>query len=193
MAKSLLCLFLLTILCTSRANAGYTITFPLSGDVLDVNQPYNVTWTLNAVTPTELTVDVRLVKGPPEDLKEQMKICEKVDPKVLSCTFFVPPSMVTAIDYSITVGNDPANYGYSPFFTIKGVGEVPLANNGCPKMGGHKCNTLSAPCCGGTGFCGTGPNFCDVGCQAAFSYAGTCVSQEPAKEPVPKRKRFVKF
>ncbi|CAG8538261.1 9907_t:CDS:2 [Funneliformis mosseae] len=200
MAKSLLGLFLLAVLCTSRANAGYTVTFPSSGDVLDAKTPYNVTWILNQDTPTEPAVDVRLVMGPPENLKEQMKICKNIDPAALSCPFLVPPTMATGIDYAITVGKDPANYGYTPFFTIQGVGEVPLINNGCPNMGGHSCNSLASPCCGVNGFCGNGPNFCGEGCQAAYSNGGTCVQPEPAKEPVtnepkavPKRKRFVKF
>ncbi|CAI2174817.1 6711_t:CDS:2 [Funneliformis geosporum] len=189
MAKLFLSLLLLTVLYALPSKAGYSIVYPATGSVLTAGYMYNITWTLTNDPQTEPAVDLILTMGPPDNLMPQWTVCENINPTALVCKFSVPATTKTAIDYSISIGKLAENVAYSSYFTIKGVGEVPLVNDGCPNMGGHKCTDPQSPCCGVDGFCGIGPGFCDKGCLPKFSYGGTCA----AKQPKPKRKRFVQF
>ncbi|CAB4400738.1 unnamed protein product [Rhizophagus irregularis] len=181
MAKSLLALLFVALYCTSYANAGYEVTSPTTGTLINGGDYASVIWNINNVGPTEKTVDVILNNGPPENLVPIYTLCKGIDPNVKTCNFPVPADMPTGIDYTIAVGGIPDNYAYSNYFTIKGVGEIP-PNNGCPNMGGHVCNSADLACCGVDGFCGIGPNFCGTGCQPQFSLAGSCGGGK-AKKP----------
>ncbi|RIA90117.1 hypothetical protein C1645_805916 [Glomus cerebriforme] len=190
MAKSLFILLLLTLYYTSYVNAGYEVVFPGTGTVLQAGELSNVTWNLNTDGPTEPLVDVRLVSGSPANLQEVFTICKGVDPAIKKCDFAVPLDSVTRIDYAITIGKSPDNYGYGSYFTINGTGLIP-PNYGCPNMGGYNCEG-DIPCCGTDGYCGKGADFCGTGCQPQFSVKGSCkaVTNTLAKGAAPKRRRI---
>jgi len=174
MSKLLFSFFLLTLLYVSCINAGYEVTFPGTGTVLNAGDRTNVTWLLNDLNPNETTVLVRLYSGDPANLTEEITLCQGIDPTIQKCDWTVPKTIVSKIDYTVLVGTAPESIAFGSFFSIVGKGPLP-PNNGCPNMGGHTCSG-NLPCCSATGYCGSGDTFCGSGCQAKFSLAGACGS-----------------
>lgn len=84
MAKSFLALLFVALYCTSYANAGYEVTSPTTGTLVNAGEISSVNWIINTVGPTEKQVNVTLTKGPPEDLKPMYTLCQGVDPNVKS-------------------------------------------------------------------------------------------------------------
>lgn len=84
MAKSLLALLFVALYCTSYANAGYEVTSPTTGTLINAGDSPSVIWIINNVGPTEKTVDVVLNYGPPENLTPLYTLCKGIDPNVKS-------------------------------------------------------------------------------------------------------------
>jgi len=180
-------LFLLSSASFSAAN--YVITSPGTGTIWNKGESVEVLWTGT----DEPNVDVRLVHGPAVNLKEYAVLCTNVASSAGKCSYTVDSNIPTGFDYAITVGKDPAKYGYSSFFTIKGKGVLPPPK-GCRNFGGQDCPE-SLPCCSKDGYCGNTPAHCGAGCVAKYSFNGKCGNNSnpaPIKTPVVKMPVVVK-
>ncbi|RGB34271.1 hypothetical protein C1646_156686 [Rhizophagus diaphanus] len=115
MAKSLLALLFVALYCTSYANAGYEVTSPTTGTLINAGDYTSVNWIINNVGPTEQLVNVILNNGPPENLTPIYTLCSGINPNVKTCSFTVPLDIPTALNYSITMGGTPENYAFGNY------------------------------------------------------------------------------
>ncbi|CAG8473546.1 8583_t:CDS:2 [Paraglomus occultum] len=138
----------------SFSAASYLISSPGTGTVWNANDKVEVDWQGT----DEPKVKVRLVYGSAANLQQYAVLCDGIDSSVGKCSYTVDSNIPSGRDYAVTVGEDPNNYGYSSFFTIKAKGDLPPAT-GCPNFGGQNCPE-SLPCCSASGYCGVGNDYC---------------------------------
>ncbi|CAG8532897.1 12125_t:CDS:2 [Ambispora gerdemannii] len=184
-AKTFIFSSMLLAAATTLTSASYSISYPGSGVVWKKGDKVQVKW--SASGQVEKLIDIRLVHGNAENLLFNFNLCTNVNPWDGQCDYVVGSDIPSGIDYAVTAGKEPQNYGYSSYFTIQANGPLP-ENKGCPNMGGKLC-PKTLPCCSSSGFCGDSVAHCGTGCVPKFSFNGQCVipgSQSTVITPVAK-------
>src|SRR5438128_1991908 len=109
--------FLLLILISFSSifytSAHYTVIEPATGVTCKAGERVKIRCTLSGSS--EDTVDVILVHGKPENLQFVFNVCENIKASDGECEYSVDGQIKSGVDYSVTIGKDPAEYGYSSY------------------------------------------------------------------------------
>ncbi|CAG8482068.1 11016_t:CDS:2 [Ambispora leptoticha] len=170
-AKTFLLSSMLLATATNLVSASYSISSPGTGVVWKAGDKVQIKWTASGQVETR--IDIRLVHGDAANLVYDFNLCSNVNPWDGQCSYVVDSNIASGIDYAVTAGKSPENFGYSSYFTIQARGPLP-ENKGCPNMGGKLC-PKSLPCCSSSGYCGDSAAHCGAGCIPKYSFNGQCV------------------
>ena len=150
--------------------ASYTIVDPVSDSTWIKGRPATVRWQVSGEVKGPVTVV--LAHGDANQLEAVATVCADVAATALACTFAVPGTLASGVDYAVEVRSTPQytpDWAFSSYFAVRDDGEAASgAATGCAHNGGREC-ARDLPCCSAYGYCGATPDFCGAGCQAAHS------------------------